>query len=502
MRWKLATKISIAIVGVVVLALLSGSVALLAVWRIGQLMQGVIQENLPGVRAAEELEIALLEQRGIVSAYLLDDGNPSRLSERERLQTAFRRWLAEARATSRTAEEQEILARLVDVYQRYDARRDEVIELFDRGDFESARAMLFVQVNDLYQRAYGLCEEFIAANERSVERVTAQSSAERRRVTWLVCGCVLLTLAFGSVLLWLFFQGVMRPLRVMMADTRMLASQFSLDAPLPPDDELRDMGLHLRRLMLDMADTRSTLARSRAQLLDAEKLASVGKLAACVAHEIRNPLTATKMWLFSAKESLPPGAASGPMLAKAFDQIHHLEIVVRNFLEFSRPPELRRSDVTVSQLIDQALELARPTLAEQDIRVDRPVLSSSPVVSVDREQLVQVLTNVLYNAAQAMRQGGLLRIEERQEEVVGRSMAVVRIQDDGPGIPTDLRDRIFDPFFSTKDQGTGLGLCISASIMSRHEGRLTLETSSERGSTFALWIPYLGANRHAPNPGH
>ena len=139
------------------------------------------------------------------------------------------------------------------------------------------------------------------------------------------------------MLLWLFFYRVLFPLRGMMADAQLFRGDRCDGGKHPEEDELRAMGNHLRSLMSDMTDTRSRLEHSRSRLLAAEKLASVGRLAATVAHEIRNPLTAIKMWLFSIQEAAQGNADLCRKLGIISEEITRLESIIRNFLEFSRP---------------------------------------------------------------------------------------------------------------------------------------------------------------------
>ncbi len=158
-----------------------------------------------------------------------------------------------------------------------------------------------------------------------------------REITWVVGISGALTMILGGFLLWLFFYRVLFPLRGMVADAQLYRGDRHANVKGPEEDELRMMGDHLRNLMSDVSDTRSRLDRSRNQLLVAEKLASVGKLAASVAHEIRNPLTAMKMWLFSIRESVAGNADLGRKLAIVSEEIVRLESIVRDFLEISRP---------------------------------------------------------------------------------------------------------------------------------------------------------------------
>ncbi len=120
-----------------------------------------------------------------------------------------------------------------------------------------------------------------------------------------------------------------------------------------------------------------------------------------------------------------------------------------------------------------------------------------PPVMADGAQLKQVLLNLLGNAADAMAGGGEIRITSNAEkDADGRPMLVVRISDAGPGMPQDIQCRIFEPFFTTKENGTGLGLCIAAQVMARHGGGLVLESSTDKGTTFAIWMPVAPEQAH------
>ncbi len=488
---KLATKVSVTLVGVLFLAVLSSAAALLSARHIGRLMQDMVEENLSSVRAAEELEIALLEQRGFVSSYMVDSGNRAWLEELGRREPAFGRWLDRARETAHTPEEHEIVSRIAKVYQDYDAKRGEAIALYERGDVEKARTVLLRDMNALYDSAYALCEDFIAANERFIESRIADGRRQIRRNTLTVSVCVSLTVGLSLGLLYLFFSGVLLPLRKMAEDARAFAVNDARPAHLEsPEDELRAVGFHLRALMSDVAETRSSLKRSQDQLMNAEKLASVGKLAASVAHEIRNPLTSLKMRLFSIRKEIGEDPQYEDDFRVMSEEITRLESIIRNFLEFSRPPELKLRAHDVSTLIDKTLELVGHRLEERGVDLVREDGLRLPRVIADSEQIKQVFINLIGNAVEAVGEGGQVRVSTALEVDGGdRWTVVVRVRDSGPGIPEAIRDRIFEPFFSTKEDGTGLGLCIAARIAARHNGRLDLESALEGETTFAVKIP-------------
>jgi signal transduction histidine kinase len=502
MRAKLATKISAAVVGVVLLAILSSVAALLSSWQFARMLHQTVNSNLPSVRAAEELEIALLEQRGFVSRYMLDEGNRKWLEGLDDVKKGFDFWLKEASDTAHTAAEKELLVKIEATYDKYDASRDRAVELYGQGEVEAAKKLFFEDVHKLSADAYDLCEDFIRANQSYVDDTTARVHRETRRVTWMVGLCVALTITLGITLLWLFFFGVLLPLRRIVADAREFAGPARASAEGLPKDELGAVGDYFRALMSDVADTRSSLEASRSRLMSAEKLATVGKLAASVAHEIRNPLTSIKMWLFSIRK----GVAEDPELERKVgvvsEEVDRLESIVRNFLEFTRPPAPKLQPQSIPGLIDKTLDLCGHGIAVKKIEVRREERPPLPLVTADSEQLKQVFLNLLDNALEANPEGGVIGISaEAATEAGGRRMVVVRIRDSGPGMPDDVAQRVFEPFFTTKDDGTGLGLCIAAGIMARHGGRLVLESTSPSGTVFAVWTPAAGEENREQDPG-
>ncbi len=489
MRLTLERKLSLAVLGVVALSLFDSLAAVLSSRHLGKLLERVVDENLPSVRAARELEISVLEQRGYVSSYLLDGGNPEWLDRLRGREKGFRTWFERAYESTKDSREREILDNLEKVHAQYIAARREVVALFDRGEVEEAAKLLVTEVASYHQSAHDLCEDFIAVNERYVEKAF---SGARRQITlvWMGVGfTAVVTVAMGGVLLVLYFHGVVFPIRAMLAEARGFAEAPSSGRDIPMD-ELRAVGLYLRNMMSDVRDTRTALERSRNQLRSSEKLASVGKLAASVAHEIRNPLTAIKMWLFSLQKEVGGEEPLDRKFAIVSEEIRRLEDIVRNFLEFSRPPKLKLAVESISPLLDDTLELVEPKMAHREVTLSREDAPALPHVLVDRAQLRQVFQNLLNNAAEAAREGDDVRVTTTVESAQdGRPMVVVRVRDTGPGIPPEALDRVFEPFFTSKPGGTGLGLAIAASIMASHGGRLVLESSSERGTTFAVFIP-------------
>ena len=197
-----------AITGTTTLVILSSLAALFASWHIAGLFRSAVNDNFPALRAAEELEIALLEQRGLVSSYMIEGGNRDWLEELQHKKDDFSDWMTEARYTARTSEQMETLNQLERVYRMYDGTRNEVVVLYDRGDTDKAYVMFLYELNTIYHEAYLLCEDFVAANQRYVDSATARARGRIRQVTWMVLVCVGLTIGLGGVSLWVLARGL------------------------------------------------------------------------------------------------------------------------------------------------------------------------------------------------------------------------------------------------------------------------------------------------------
>jgi signal transduction histidine kinase len=258
-------------------------------------------------------------------------------------------------------------------------------------------------------------------------------------------------------------------------------------------DEVKAISRSVHDLIEAAGQTHIELERSREHLLQAEKMAMVGKLAAGMAHSIRNPLTSVKMRLFSLSRSLKLSDYQKEDFDVISEEIRHTDAIVQSFLEFSRPPRLKMQQISPSIVVDMGLQLLEHRLKSYDVTVNVIRKQQLPEIQADPEQLKEVLVNLIINACEAMEQGGSIVIEE-EEDLVSTSgrVAVIRLKDNGPGIPESIRDNIFQPFFTTKEEGTGLGLSIAARIVEEHQGRLDIQSKEGQGSTFIITLPIKG----------
>ncbi|MBI2202692.1 MAG: PAS domain S-box protein [Candidatus Rokubacteria bacterium] len=233
--------------------------------------------------------------------------------------------------------------------------------------------------------------------------------------------------------------------------------------------------------------------RLREQLLQSEKLAAVGRLAAGVAHELNNPLGNVLLYAKLLLEDLPPSDERRPDADRIVDNTLRCRAIVRALLDYARESETELDWRDPRELVERSVALVAGELTARGIRCDVRLSPDVPAVRCDGRQIEQVLVNVLENAIDAAGAAGAVTVTA---DVGPDGHAIrIRVQDSGPGVPADLRSRIFDPFYTTKPDGTGLGLAISSGIVARHRGRLVLATEPDDtagGATFVVELPVNG----------
>ncbi len=220
-------------------------------------------------------------------------------------------------------------------------------------------------------------------------------------------------------------------------------------------------------------------------LARSQRLASIGSLAAGVAHEIRNPLSSIKGFATYFKERyahIPEDCNISTILIQEVDRLNR---VVSQLLEFSRPVRIFRQKVSIADVIQSTLKLMERQASAHSVEIHLQMDAGLPQVSIDPDQINQVLLNLLLNAVEAMPQGGAVEIRAAQDQ----DRLVIQISDSGAGIAETDLSRIFDPYFTTKPTGTGLGLPIVHNIVEAHGGDIRIESHSGKGAVVTIRLP-------------
>lgn len=231
------------------------------------------------------------------------------------------------------------------------------------------------------------------------------------------------------------------------------------------------------------------LTEMHAHLIQSEKLASLGKLAAGVAHEINNPLGGILIYSHLLLEDMDKNDTNYDNLKKIVKETTRCKDIVKGLLDFARPKEPETTAVNVNDVVENAMSIIESQALFQNIDIQKEYLPDPPKITADASQLHQVFINIILNAAEAMQGNGTLTIRtflDKEKKNIN-----IQFSDTGPGIGNEIKARLFEPFFTTKEvgKGTGLGLAISYSLIRKHQGTINVESRVGEGSTFTVRLP-------------
>jgi signal transduction histidine kinase len=477
-RINLRNRIYLILTALVFITLLCGLITVWYTYRLERVLTGIIDRNLVAYQSAESFESSLINQKGFVSYYFLD-GDPDWLKQLGKYRQIFNEQLHAARLLVEDEQQKQALDQIDREYQLYIDDKDRVINYYKTGEREQGTE-LHQKVRDRFFNILKLCKRYKEFHTQKIMSARNESLLQARKLRFIAGVAIFVVFSLSVLLAFILANQILDPLH-------RLAQEANKEGTLKKSgDEVKAISRSVHDLIEAAGQTHIELERSREHLLQAEKMAMVGKLAAGMAHSIRNPLTSVKMRLFSLSRSLKLSDYQN-------EEIRHTDAIVQSFLEFSRPPRLKMQQISPSIVVDMGLQLLEHRLKSYDVTVNVIRKQQLPEIQADPEQLKEVLVNLIINACEAMEQGGSIVIEE-EEDLVSPSgrVAVIRLKDNGPGIPESIRDNIFQPFFTTKEEGTGLGLSIAARIVEEHQGRLDIQSKEGQGSTFIITLPIKG----------
>ncbi len=230
------------------------------------------------------------------------------------------------------------------------------------------------------------------------------------------------------------------------------------------------------------------LQRMQAENVQAEKLATLGYLSAGMAHEIRNPLNSISLFVQLIKNGLDDPEKL-EYIEKILKEVDRIDGILRKLLDASKRPKFEIREVEIDKIIDNTLEIFKPQLEINKIRVERNFLNIPPAIQADPSEIEQIFTNLFLNSIHEMTDGGILTVQLDHD---GHD-ASIRVSDTGRGMPWENIPKIFDPFFTTKSRGTGLGLSVVLRIVKTYKGKIEVEETGESGTTFCVKLPLFSS---------
>jgi len=343
------------------------------------------------------------------------------------------------------------------------------------------------RINELHQMTERPVESVVALNEALNRSLEAQADAAQQRAATIrgrvqlavfICFAlaIVLALAVGAYLL----RSISRPVAALRAGaTRIGTGDLSARVGLTGDDELAELARTFDRMAED-------LARRQEELLEAHRLASIGQVASGVAHEINNPLGVILGYVTLARREAALGDREDLRIIE--DEARQCQTIVAGLLDLARPVRLHRSDVELGELAREAVARLEETGRTGGVDVRMP--SDAPVrVAADEGKLKQIVLNLLGNALEAARDPAAARPVVEVSWGVREGQAWMNIDDDGPGIAPDVQPRLFEPFFTTRSRGHGLGLAIARTLARAHGGEVELASRADGGARASVTIP-------------
>ncbi len=482
---SLRGRIFVLLAALCMIVVIGGGVMIWYADRMDRIFTRTVEVDMAASEAVEDLLQALIKQKGLLSYYFMEE-NPVWLDRLDEHRRKFRSTVEKAERLASAGQDRETLQRILKEYDRYIRAKDSVIDLYRAGEREKG-LVRHREIRTSFFEILDLCEAYDESYDERIHQSHEDSRKQAARIRQIAASAIMfatgLSLLLGSVLL----TQVLRPIQ-------RLATQTGRSGETPPGgNEVKALHRGVRDLIEGVDLAYSELEKSQARLLHTEKMATVGKLAAGVAHSIRNPLTSIKMRLFSLERALRVTSEQKEDLEVITEEIRHIDSIVQNFLEYSRPSTLNMQRISPSTVVDMTLQLLRHRLKSYGIEVRVNRTGPLPTVQADLDQLKEVFVNLLVNACEAMGKGGVIEIEEISHiESPPGTLAIIHVRDRGPGIPEEIQEKVFEPFYSTKEEGTGLGLSIAVRIVAQHGGRLTLKSKEGRGTTFTITLPSRG----------
>lgn len=319
---------------------------------------------------------------------------------------------------------------------------------------------------------------------------TRKEMQETRLMLLLIGGGGLLIGVVGAIFL---AQRITGPLKKLVdATVKISKGKLAQRIEITSQDEIGNLAKSFNKMSRQLLLTRKKMEEANKRLLQAEKLASIGRISAGIAHEIRNPLTSVKLNIQKLYQSDNLNDVEKEHLNLSQEGIKYMEKSIKDLLDFTRASELSRAQFSIEQILDESIKMVADSLDLKKIILEKNYSDGVPQVLVDGDKLRQVFLNVLRNAYEAVDEGGKISIsvfllKERQGKKIK-----VEISDNGGGIPEKDRDIIFEIFYTTKTTGIGLGLAIARKILEQHNGSIRVDENIDKETLFEILIPVGG----------
>ncbi len=450
----------------------------------------LIDENVQNARMAKELKLSLYNIRAASLTYLFDR-SPERIADLQQKQNEFLYLLEKSKEATRSTEANSLFTQISALFSNYQQTLKNALELHRMGRISQPNALIVHASNDLIKTIDEKADNFILANEQAQEELRKNINKNiviiRNATMALGIGGALLGLVLG----WLIARIIINPIYKLVLKVRDAAgSEMVEHIRMSPGKELEELDEHINRLIRRINQAHEDLQRNRLLLEQSNKFAAIGKIAPALAHEIRNPLTSVKLLIYTMMQEEDLGHEKLHDFEIITHEISRVEGFLQNFLKYARPAKPQIQSIDIEPVIQEVLYLMSAQLKQNNITVKESYSTKGTQIQVDPDMIKQILMNLILNALESMNANGELILSTKiKSGDKGKQYLQIAVSDNGPGIPQEIADTLFDPFVKGKDQGIGLGLSISQRIAEQHQGWISATNNSIKGASFTIHLP-------------
>ena len=471
---------------------LSGVISML--WYTSQndeLLCTLIDQEMVLYKTTQDMELALANQKGFVTYYFVD-GNAKWLKSLGEYRQIFAQNLEKAGTFELTAEQRKTFEQIRQKYLEYLKEKDKAIENYSDTFTPKSISPPHEKQRDVFFTLLNLCQTFSQQQWVKIQKAEETGNRRSRNLRLSSFTGVAAFAGLATIFLFILYRQILLPIRCLEIKTGSSEQQSM-------HDEVDSLRQSLHNMIRDFDETSDELAKSRKHLIQAERMAMVGELAAGVAHTIRNPFTSIKMRMFSLSRTLDLSDIQNEDLRVIAEEITRIDKIVQNFLEFARPPKLRLERYNLGKVIHSVLALLEYRIREYETELHYNPLLNMPPVRMDADRIKEAVVNLIINGCEATGHGGIITVtESRETDLQLGDVAVISVKDNGPGIPQAHLDKVCMPFFTTKEDGSGLGLSIVNRIAQEHGGRFTIISGENQGTDCRIFLP-LGGVEYEPD---
>lgn len=447
--------------------------------------QRALDQHVGPLQAAIDMQRSLWELHADTATRRIHRVDwPARLSQFERETAAFVETIR--RGASNPAEHQ-ALREIEQGLKRHRQRLDETLAVRERSD------QLPIARDALYEAASQVASALNrvqALNRQLLEKTTLRRGRINRVVFWVRLLTITLVPLLGMAFGWWTARRLQRTvtqIQVTLHDPSLTEPNAVGTVQVRGDDELTSIQKQVEMVVQRLRETGQALQAARNEVLRSERLAAIGGLAAGVAHELRNPLTSVKLLLqHAASQGGSHASIPSARMSLILEEIDRMEATIQGLLDFSRPVAPQRQVHDLRHTLKRAVHLIEGRAEKQQVQRKIDLGHEPLMVDGDPQQLHQVFVNLLLNAIEAMPQGGTIEVVLQPS---AEGLIRLTIRDTGQGIPPELVPRLFEPFASGKERGTGLGLAVSRRILEEHGGTIAIRPADPQGTEVVVTLP-------------